>query len=472
MASWFSNTARPCSRPAIAAPGVFRSKSSSCCTGPAFWTALAVVILACLTAGSARAVPSFAEQTGQPCAACHVGAFGPQLKPYGREFKLYGYVASDGRSHGLPLAATVQTSFTHTAADQDAAASRWFARNDNPAVDQVSLYYAGRITPTVGGFIQVTYDGVSRQLSLDNTDIRHTQEGTVFNTDVTFGITLNNNPTVQDLWNSTPVWSFPYNSSKLAPTPFAAALIEGSLAQRVAGLGVYSLWGELVYAEFDLYQGLGPALRNATGIVPTAGSDMISGLIPYWRLALQQEFGQHYVEVGTYGLNASIYPGGDRTAGKPNNLTDIAFDANWQWTQNPKSVVSDMLSAHASFIQEYASLGASSVIVGSNRSSNFNAFRADVSYSFAATVTPTIQYFQTKGARDSGYWGTPNGRPDSAGVTAEIAYVPFGKPDSSLKWLNLRLAAQYAMYTQFDGETRHASGHNALYVSLWGAIHF
>ena len=31
----------------------------------------------------AHAVPSFARQTGADCAACHVGAFGPQLTPYG-----------------------------------------------------------------------------------------------------------------------------------------------------------------------------------------------------------------------------------------------------------------------------------------------------------------------------------------------------------------------------------------------------
>jgi hypothetical protein len=43
-----------------------------------------------LVPSSAQAIPSFAAQTGQPCAACHVGAFGPQLKPYGRDFKLHG----------------------------------------------------------------------------------------------------------------------------------------------------------------------------------------------------------------------------------------------------------------------------------------------------------------------------------------------------------------------------------------------
>jgi hypothetical protein len=41
---------------------------------------------------AAHAVPAFAVQTSQPCAACHVGAFGPQLKPFGRDFKLHGNV--------------------------------------------------------------------------------------------------------------------------------------------------------------------------------------------------------------------------------------------------------------------------------------------------------------------------------------------------------------------------------------------
>src|SRR5882762_3891761 len=66
------------------------------------------LLVASLATEPARAVPSFAIQTGQPCAACHIGAFGPQLTPYGRDFKLHGYVASDGKDHGLPLAWATQ----------------------------------------------------------------------------------------------------------------------------------------------------------------------------------------------------------------------------------------------------------------------------------------------------------------------------------------------------------------------------
>jgi hypothetical protein len=39
----------------------------------------------------AEAVPSFAGQTGAPCAACHVEGFGPQLTPFGMSFKVNGY---------------------------------------------------------------------------------------------------------------------------------------------------------------------------------------------------------------------------------------------------------------------------------------------------------------------------------------------------------------------------------------------
>src|SRR5438876_5603631 len=77
--------------------------------------ALLLAAIFAISAGTpALAVPSFATQTGQPCAACHIGAFGPQLTPYGRDFKLHGYTASAGQDHGLPLAFTTQSSFTHT----------------------------------------------------------------------------------------------------------------------------------------------------------------------------------------------------------------------------------------------------------------------------------------------------------------------------------------------------------------------
>ena len=47
-----------------------------------------------LATDPAHAVPSFARQTGQPCASCHT-AF-PELTPFGRRFKLAGYTLQGG----------------------------------------------------------------------------------------------------------------------------------------------------------------------------------------------------------------------------------------------------------------------------------------------------------------------------------------------------------------------------------------
>ena len=437
----------------------------------ALWAVVAALIVLA-SSGSAMALPSFAEQTGQPCAACHVGAFGPQLKPYGREFKLYGYTATDGKPHGLPIAATAQASFTHTDANQPGPASRWFASNNNPAFDQASVYYAGKIAPHTGGFIELNYDGVGKKLALNNADLRYANDATLLDTDFVYGFGFNNSPSVQDVWNSSPAWGFPYNRSALAPTPMAAAQIDGSLAQQVAGASTYVLWDDLIYAEAALYQGLAGDVRNALGQVPVAGANKVIGLMPYWRLALQHQFGNHYLQVGLYGLTAAINPGGLSPGGATDRFTDTALDANWQWIFDSTKVTSDMVSAHATYIREDATLGASSAALAANPRDRLDTFRADISYSRAATWTPSVQYFRTAGSLDPAYWGTPSGRPNSAGFVAELAYVPFGKPDSPFNWFNIRLAAQYIAYTRFDGATTRASANNALYLSAWTAIHF
>jgi hypothetical protein len=91
---------------------------------------------------AAEAVPSFAQQTGQPCKACHVGGFGPELTPFGREFKLGGYTL---RVHGsVPLSAMAVASWTHSRKDQ-VPPPEHLSRNDNLVLDQASLFVAGGI---------------------------------------------------------------------------------------------------------------------------------------------------------------------------------------------------------------------------------------------------------------------------------------------------------------------------------------
>jgi len=433
--------------------------------GRAAQLAYATVAIFCiLEPEPARAVPSFARQTGEPCAACHVGAFGPQLTQHGREFKLNGYVWNDGGDH-IPLAAMVQTSITHTDTDQPGPAPH-FGPNDNVAIDQASLFLAGRLTDNVGAFIQTTYDGIARGLTWDNLDIRYADTAMLGGTRLLYGATINNNPTVQDAWNSTPGWGFPFALSGLAPTPAAATLIDGSLAQKVVGAGGYALWNNLIYVEADLYKGLGRDVRNALGVVPVSGSNSIDGVIPYWRVALQRNFGDHYLEIGSFGLSGGSFPGGDRSVGRSDHFTDVALDATYLYSGDPDNIV----TGYVTYIHEHQALDSSSALLGSNGSDALVTFRFNGSYSYQNTFTFSGQRFQTRGSADGALY-PGNGSPNSAGWIAEIAYVPGGKLDSWFPtWINARLSLQYTAYTEFNGTAANAANANSLYALMWLAF--
>jgi hypothetical protein len=90
----------------------------------------------------ACAVPSFATQTGLPCAQCHVMAFGPQLTEYGRQFKLNGYTfrRQDG-GLSIPLAATVIAGYENISKAAPNPAP--YSDKENLALQNVSVYFAG-----------------------------------------------------------------------------------------------------------------------------------------------------------------------------------------------------------------------------------------------------------------------------------------------------------------------------------------
>lgn len=411
---------------------------------------------------NALALPSFARQTGQPCATCHVGAFGPQLTEFGREFKMNGYVWNDGKDH-VPLAAMLQASLTHTSADQPGGASPGFAPNDNPAIEQVSLFAGGRLLDSVGALAQVTYDGIAKQLHWDNLDLRYARSVALDGKPLVLGLTINNNPTVQDPWNSTPAWGFPFATPGLAPKPVTATIADGALAQAVLGAGGYGLWNDLVYGEIDLYRGLGRDVRNALGVVPVSGSNSYAGAIPYWRLALEHDFGDHYIELGTFGLDTNVFVGGLDNSGRSNRLTDVALDA----TYNYNGSADNLVTAYATYIHEHQDLNQSSVLLGSNRNDTLDTFRVNGSYSYQNTYTLSGQYFQTTGTSDAGLYG---GSPNSRGWNWEIAYVPSGKANS---WFptsfDARLSLQYTAYDEFNGTNVHASDNNTLFLLAWFA---
>ena len=416
-------------------------------------------------------IPSFARQTNLPCSSCHY-VF-PELTPFGRLFKLNGYtmtgittIESTYKEDNtnlkllsmLPISAMIQGSHNLIAK------SIGGVQNDvTEFPQQFSLFIAGAISPNFGSFIQVTYNDQSGQFGLDNTDLRYADHTLLFSNDLLYGVTLNNNPTVQDVWNSTPAWGFPYVSSAVAPTPGANPIITG-LGGSVSGLGAYALYNNLIYGEFSLYH-----VTKLGGPIPETVMDStmtMAGYSPYWRVALQQQWESDYIEIGTFGMASQFYPTGiaDNSSDK---YTDIGFDAQYE-----KTFDSGTLIAHTSYITEKQTLDATYAAGGSaNPSLKLNAFKIDASYNFPVGIAFSMGYFATNGDSDpilyapASVSGYNSNQPNSSGVTAQVTYLP---------WLNTQFTVQYVAYnkfngssTNYDGSGRNASDNNTLYVVGW-----
>src|SRR5476651_931649 len=271
---------------------------------------LALFISSFVAPQEVQAVPSFARQTGMSCVACHTEF--PILTEYGRQFKLTGYTMGSGQTNLPPIAFMLQPSFTQTAKGQTGGAAPFFGDNSNLALTQASVFYAGRLfgpyaegmfgasaagfLNKFGTFIQATYDGVGRTFGWDNAEIRFADTGTIGGKAVTYGFYLNNNPGMSDLWNTTPVWGFPFSGSALAPTPAVSTLIDGGLAQQVGGLGAYMMISNSVYMELAAYHTLGTGFQRAMGVDPT-GESQIPGVAPYWRIAYTKSVGNQSWEL-------------------------------------------------------------------------------------------------------------------------------------------------------------------------------
>ncbi len=418
---------------------------------------------------SAEAIPSFARQTGAACSTCHTNSFGPNLTPFGRIFKLKGYTMG-GDSGGLPpLSAMVMGSFTHTDKDQGGghiggSGSPTFGSNNNFAFDQASLFYGGRVAGPVGAFAQLTYNGVEGKLEMDNADIRFARDTSLWGQSLTYGISLNNNPTSQDLWNTTPVWGFPFASSAVGPSPGAGLLIDGGLGQQVGGATIYGLIDDLLFIEAGAYAGFAKNMQQFFGSWSPDNTEL-SGPAPYWRLALQHEWNNQYVALGTYGLRADVIPGRTRGIGL-DRYSDLGADLTYQYLGSMEHI----FELRSTYIRESMDLNGSFNAGGASQVSNqINTFRINGSYTFQQTYSASLGYFDIGGSRDSLLYAAYSAfRPDSQGMTAELNYVPFGKGDSLWQpWLNLRLALQYVGYTQFDGTAKKSSNNNTLYLNSW-----
>jgi len=310
----------------------------------------------------------------------------------------------------------------------------------------------------MGAFVQATYAQDAGGFEWDNTDVRYANTWN----DTVWGLTFNNNPSVQDIWNTTPAWGFPFAGSGAANAPAAATLVDGGLATDVGGLGAYAMFASHLYAEVTGYRSAHQG--NGAGAPQAGDTNTIAGLAPYFRLAWQQNFGSDYLMVGAYGLMASLFPnltGTDGFTGPTDKYRDYAVDAQFEHVMS-----GDMLTVRGTWIHEKKTLDATfPLAASSNASDTLSTARINGSWHFGSRYAASLAYFQTTGSADAILYGTPSGKPDSRGEIIQGVYLP---------WQNVQVIGQYVIYNKFDGASsnyngagRNASDNNTLYLLLW-----
>lgn len=422
-----------------------------------------------------HAVPAFARQTGQNCNACHVSF--PELTPYGRWFKATGYTIG---KRTIPLAMMAEVAVTSTKNNTDQ--STGFAatpENNDVVLQDVSLFIAGKATDHIGGFAQVTYDNQadleqdpttgnwshSGHTSLDNTDLRavglHVAPGGK-EPDLVYGVTLNNNPTVQDLWNSTPAWGFPYTGSATTQFGPPGTLIE-DLAP-VAGLGGYAWWNKTLYGGLTFYRTADNAVRFLSAGTATADLPTLQGYNPYWRFTYSKDWGANSLMLGTFGMIADVYPDGSDTSTPTNRFKDYGVDAQYQYITDPHTI-----TGQVSYIHEKEDWNASFAASDTDNSSDtLNSFKIKGTYYYRRKYGVNLAYFSVTGSTDFTYWGTTNGKPNTSGYILELDYLPID---------NVRLMLQYTAYQKYDGVSSNYDGagrnprdNNTLFFDIWVAF--
>ena len=420
-------------------------------------------------------VPAFSRQTGLACSACHYQF--PQLTPFGRLFKLNGYTLTGLQTIGQPgdsagkeslklspipqVAAMFVSSLTQTSKAQPGTQNGTL---EFP--DQFSLFVAGAITPKIGAFTQFTYAAPDGAFGIDNVDVRYANHSTLADKDWVYGVTLHNNPTVQDVWNTVPAWAYPFMSSPTAPSSLASTLIDGGLGQAVLGLGAYSLYDNVLYTEFTAYRSAPQGLAMP---LDSSATNVTDGVIPYWRIALQKETPSTSLMLGTFGFDARLFPSG--VSGQHNHYTDIAVDGQVEHRTGPAAWI-----GRASYIHEKQQLIATEQAGGADNIENtLSTARASVSYLPNMRYSLNVGYFQTTGSSDATLYapgdvfGSRTGSPDTRGAIGEINYNA---------WQNTRIGLQYVLYNKFNGAStaydvaagRNASDNNNLYLYVWLAF--
>jgi hypothetical protein len=103
---------------------------------------------------------------------------------------------------------------------------------------------------------------------------------------------------------------------------------------------------------------------KALGLNPSDPPSRFDGLAPYWRAAVEKDWGTYAVMFGTFGMLANVAPFGNQSA-PTDRITDMGFDTQLQYIGDVHA-----LTARLTYIFEHAKLDGSQPLGLSSHSSD------------------------------------------------------------------------------------------------------
>ena len=397
---------------------------------------------------NAYAVPSFARQTGQNCLACHAGGQFPELTSYGRLFKLTGYTMGQ---RTVPLAMMAVLTANKVKVNDP---TQGKTQDGSLIFNTASLFLAGKVSDNIGGFAQITYVNYFKQnpvtgswaghTASDNMDFRYADHVSKGKQDVIYGFTLNNNPGVQDVWNSTPAWGYGVVPGSTGAGNAIKPMLDGGLAQQVAGVGAYMYWNNMVYAELAGY-------RTGDGVFAfmTRGHStlvQIKGTNPYLRLALTHDWGAHNAMIGLSHLDVRQHTDFADLSSPTDRYRDTGIDFQYQYLLDPHTFTANITRIHENI--DYGTPG--------SLRDTIKSLRAKATYIYQAKYGGSLSYFDVSNTTN-----TFAAQEGARGWTHELFWMPMQR---------IRTGVQYTVFSaDHAGYSPKASDNNTLLFYVWGA---
>lgn len=475
-------------------------------------TAMLIAVWLAWLPQAAMAVPLFARQTGQNCIACHAGGQFPELTAHGRLFKLTGYTMGERTVPISIMGALTNSRVANTSKSDDPGSD--FQKKNQTIFATGSLFLGGKITDNIGALAQITYDPYASQgpdgrfhghSQADNMDLRYADRFIGKQRDLIFGVSVNNNPSVSDPWNTAAAWM----QYVPVPSPTSSRFIDGNTPYpsyaaggNIAGATAYAYWNRTIYVELGAYGTSRGAASFMSAGLANADITKLRGLNPYWRVAWNREWGAHSLMIGTAGMTARIYdnPLDTSDPASIHRTRDLKIDAQYQYWLDPHSVTAQFVYSrnrhrYPDFLAGQAAAftdAAGNFLANTSATDTTNLVRTKLTYVYRARYGSSIGFFNQTGSTNtanqtSGYdpgtlsitsdsgaqapslrvGGSLSGSPATRGLTMEAFWMP-------LQYV--RVGAQYTAYsryngasTNYDGFGRNARDNNSLFLYLWAA---